>query len=79
MNVRAGRSDNEHSHRAETVYFISGRKVKIHLPDDEVMEADNPDGRVMWHEEWTHRVEDVGTKDVSLNQPFAVHREYYDD
>ena len=64
MNVRAGESDNEHSHRAETVYFISGSKLKIHLSDGEVMEADIPDGHVMWHEEWTHRVENVGTKDV---------------
>jgi hypothetical protein len=28
------------------------------------MEADIPDGHVMWHEEWTHRVENLGTTDI---------------
>ena len=28
MNLKAGTTDNEHSHRAETVYFISGGSAK---------------------------------------------------
>ena len=64
MDLKAGKTDNEHSHRAETVYFISGGKAKIHLPNGEVMEADIPDGHVMYSEAWTHRVENVGTKDI---------------
>ena len=64
MNLKAGTTDNEHSHRAETVYFISGGSAKIHLPNGEVMEAEIPDGHVMYSEAWTHRVENVGTKDI---------------
>ena len=62
MVVKAGTSDNEHSHRAETAYFISGGSAKIHLPDGEVMEAEVPDGHVMYSEGWTHRVENVVRK-----------------
>ena len=64
MNLKAGTTDSEHSHRAETVYFISGSSVKIHLPDGGVAEADIPDGHVMYSEPWTHKVENVGTKDL---------------
>ena len=64
MSLKAGTKDNQHSHPAETVYFIKGGKVKIHLPDGGVMDADIPDGHVMWHEEWTHTVENVGASDI---------------
>ena len=64
MNLRAGNTDKQHSHHDETVYFISGGKVKIHLPNGEAVEADLPDGHVMWHEAWTHTVENVGTRDI---------------
>ena len=64
MLVRAGESDIEHSHPSETVYFISGGKVKIHLPDGQSDEAEIPDGFVMFHDEWTHRVENIGDTDV---------------
>ena len=64
MNVKAGKIDNQHSHRAETVYFISGGKVKIHLPDGNSMEAEILDGHVMYSEPWTHTVENIGDTDV---------------
>ena len=64
MNLKAGERDQQHSHPSETVYFIRGGKVKIHLPDGNVVDADIPDGHVMWHEEWTHTVENVGTADI---------------
>ena len=64
MTVRPGESDNEHSHPNETVYFTSGGKARIHLPDGETMEAELPDGAVMWHEPWTHRVENIGSTDI---------------
>ena len=44
MSLKAGQTDNQHSHRDETVYFITGSKVKISLPDGNPMEADIPDG-----------------------------------
>ena len=64
MTLRAGEKDQVHSHPSETAYFVKGGQVKIHLPNGEVMEADIPDGHVMWHEEWTHQVENVGPRDL---------------
>ena len=64
MTLKAGESDQVHSHQDETAYFVKGGKIEIDLPDVGVMEADIPDGHVMWHEAWTHRVENVGSSDV---------------
>ena len=61
MTLKPGEKDIEHSHYSEAVYFISGSKVKIYVGDD-VMEADIPDGHVMHHGPWTHRVENIGDK-----------------
>lgn len=65
MRLRAGERDSEHSHDDETVYFISGSKVKIHLPTGGSSDVELPDGHVMWHEAWTHSVENVGPTDIS--------------
>ncbi len=64
MTLPAGTSDIEHSHPNETVYFVSGGKVRIHVPGGDPMEAEIPDGHVMAHDPWTHTVENIGTKDV---------------
>ena len=64
MTVKAGEKDEVHSHPSEMVYFISGGKARVHLPDGESMEAEFPDGGVMDHEEWTHQVENIGDTDI---------------
>ena len=64
MNLKAGQRDNEHSHDDESVYFITGGKVRIHLPGGQSIEAELPDGHVMWHEAWTHTVENIGSTDI---------------
>ncbi len=64
MDLKAGETDEVHSHPSETVYFIKGGKAKIHLPDGGVVEADIPDGHVMWNEAWTHQVENAGSSDI---------------
>ncbi len=64
MRVPAGTSDIEHSHPSEAVYFVSGGKARVHLPDGETMDAEFPDGGVMEHDEWTHRVENTGDTDI---------------
>ena len=64
MTLPAGQSDEMHSHNNETAYFITGSKAKIHMPDGNFAELDIPDGFVMWHEAWTHRVENVGDKPI---------------
>ena len=48
MTLRAGDRDNQHSHPDETVFFITGGKVRINVPDGEAMEADLPDGHVIY-------------------------------
>jgi hypothetical protein len=65
MTLKAGEKDEVHSHPSETVYFTKGSQVKISMPSGDAMEADIPDGHVMWHEKWTHQVENVGSKDLS--------------
>ena len=65
MCLRPGEIDNEHSHPHETVYFINGGKLRIHVEGEAAMEADIPDGHVMHHGPWTHRVENVG--DTTVN------------
>ncbi len=64
MKIPAGQTDIEHSHPNELVYFITGGKLRIHIPGGDDMEAELPDGAVMDHEPWTHTVENVGTTDV---------------
>ena len=64
MTLPAGAKDNEHSHPNETVYFITGGKVRITMENGESMEADIPDGHVMDHEPWTHQVSNIGSTDI---------------
>jgi quercetin dioxygenase-like cupin family protein len=64
MIVKAGESDIEHSHPSEAAYFIRGSKVRVHLPDGNADELDIPDGFLLIHDAWTHRVENIGDKDV---------------
>ncbi len=64
MWLPAGTTDIQHSHPNEMVYFIKGGKARIHLPSGEPVELEIPDGHVMKHEPWTHRVENIGTTDI---------------
>ena len=64
MTLKAGENDQVHSHPSEAVYFVSGGKARVHLPDGETMDAEFPDGGVMEHDEWTHRVENIGDTDI---------------
>jgi mannose-6-phosphate isomerase-like protein (cupin superfamily) len=64
MSLAAGTSDIEHSHPNEMVYFITGGKVRIHLPGGESVELEVPDGHAMIHEPWTHRVENIGATNI---------------
>ena len=64
MTLRPGEIDETHSHPSETVYFINGGKARVHLPDGGTVEVEFSDGGVMWHEPWTHRVENVGASEL---------------
>ena len=58
--LKPGESDAFHRHNNETVYFEKGSKLKIETLGGEPVVADVPDGHVMWHEAWTHRVTNLG-------------------
>ena len=64
MTLPAGTSDIQHSHHHEMVFFITGSKVRVHMPDGSSVDLDIPDGHVMAHEPWTHRVENIGKSDI---------------
>ncbi|GEA05242.1 hypothetical protein KUL42_00030 [Alteromonas sp. KUL42] len=60
MVLKPGESDSFHRHNNETVYFEKGSKLKIEALGAEPIVADVPDGHVMSHEAWTHRVTNLG-------------------
>ena len=60
MVLKPGESDSFHRHNNETVYFQKGSKLKIETLGGEPIVVDVPDGHVMWHEAWTHRVTNLG-------------------
>ncbi len=64
MTLKKGEKDEVHSHPSESVYFVNGSKLRISLPDGNSMEAEIPDGHVMWNEAWTHQVENIGSSDL---------------
>ena len=64
MRIKAGESDITHSHPSELVYFVKGGKARVHMEGGETMEAEFPDGGVMAHGAWTHRVENIGDDDI---------------
>ena len=44
---------------------VSSDNYRLLLEDGESVELDSPDGHSMKHEPWTHRVENIGTTDIS--------------
>ena len=64
MNLPAGQKDEVHSHPNETVYFLSGGKVRISIQGGGNVDAELPDGHVMWNEAWTHQVENTGSSNI---------------
>ncbi len=64
MVLEPGESDAIHRHHDETVYFQQGGQLSIETVNGDTLEAEVPDGHVMWHEAWTHRVTNVGDNTV---------------
>jgi len=64
MKLGAGEIDVEHSHPSETIYFLSGGKIRFHLSDGEKNEVEVSDHSAMWHEPWTHTVENIGDTNI---------------
>ena len=64
MVLQPGESDVMHRHRNETVYFQNGGCLDITQANGETIQANVPDGHVMWHEAWTHQVTNCGSNKV---------------
>jgi hypothetical protein len=64
MTLKAGDSGIQHSYPNEAVYFIRDGNIRITMENGEGMEAETPDGHVMCHEPWTHKVSDIGLTDI---------------
>lgn len=68
MTLAPGQSDALHQHNAETVYFQHGGSLRIEPYMDATVSdpvtATVPDGHVMWHDAWAHRVTNVGDSTV---------------
>jgi hypothetical protein len=64
MSLPAGKSDVEHSHPREMVYFLQGGKIRVHVPGKDPVDLEIPNGHTMENEPWTHRIENVGTTEI---------------
>ncbi|RMJ05757.1 hypothetical protein DOQ08_00429 [Marinobacter litoralis] len=64
MVLGPGESDAMHRHHNETVYFQKGGQLSIESLNGDTLEAKVPDGHVMWHQAWPHRVTNVGDDSV---------------
>lgn len=64
MTLQPGESDVMHSHRDESVYFERGGQLRIEEANGEVIQANVPDGHVMWHGAWSHQVTNTGSTEV---------------
>lgn len=64
MVLKPGESDVMHRHHNETVYFQRGGKLTIAETNGTLIEAEIPDGHVMWHKAWSHQVTNSGTTEV---------------
>lgn len=64
MRLRVGEKDEFHSHPSEVVRFAGVGKARITLPDGAVVVKDIAAGEVMFHDAWTHRVENIGATEI---------------
>lgn len=64
MRLQPGEQDNPHSHPSEVVYFTKAAKVKITLPDGQTVSAELKAGEVMWHDAWTHSVQNTADSEL---------------
>ena len=60
---KPGAKEPMHAHPAYVAVFLSGTRLKATLPDGKVTERDRKAGEVLWSEQVTHAVENVGNAD----------------
>ncbi len=55
-----------HSHPAYVTYVVSGGKIRNHLADGKVVEAELKTGDVLYRDALTHWAENIGTTPVHV-------------
>ena len=64
--LKPGEKENLHSHPSYVVYVIEGGKIRNHLPDGKVTEAEYKPGDVFFRDPLTHWAENIGTTTLRL-------------
>jgi quercetin dioxygenase-like cupin family protein len=66
VTVKPGEKEKTHSHPAYVVYVIEGGKIRNHLPDGSVAEAEFKAGDVFFRDPVTHWAENIGNTTIRL-------------
>ena len=64
--LKPGEKENLHSHPAYVVYVIEGGKIRNHLPDGKVTDAEYKPGDVFFRDPLIHWAENVGSTTLRL-------------
>ncbi len=64
--LQPGDKEQMHSHPAYITYVLSGGKIRNHLADGKVSEAELKTGDVLFREPLTHWAENIGTTPVDV-------------
>jgi len=65
--VNPGEKDQWHTHPAKSSYVVSGGKLKVHLENGEIINADDSTGSVAWmNYVGKHYVENIGNTAVKI-------------
>jgi len=64
--LKPGEKEQTHSHPAYVVYVIEGGKLRNHVPNGAVSEAEFKTGDVLYVNPWTHWAENIGNTTIRL-------------
>ena len=64
--LKPGEKENLHSHPSCVVYVIEGGKIRNHLADGKVTEAEYKPGDVFFRDPLTHWAENIGSTTLRL-------------
>ena len=66
VTLRPGEKEQMHSHPAYVVYVFEGGKIRNHMADGAVVEAEFKPGDVFYREPLTHWAENIGKTTIRL-------------
>jgi len=64
--LKPGEKEEMHSHPAYVTYVIAGGKIRNHLADGKVSEAELKTGDALYREPLTHWAENIGTTPIDV-------------